>query len=222
MHIRVNQGIFYKDPMSSKLGRSLLTEGVTMIDTLGLELFTFKKLADLLKTTESSVYRYFKNKHFMLLYLINWYWGWTEQQLLAQVEKTGDPEERLRQALEIFIRKPSPEYVTGPAPFFDVLTLERVVIAESAKGFLTKEIEEEYGEGFFTPYRRLCTHLAEILLAINTTYPYPSTLSSTIMEGIVHQKFLSRHMPALTEARRRNDILLKCYMDMVMRTVGPH
>lgn len=220
MHIRVNQGIFYKDPMSSKLGRSLLTDGVGMIDTLGLELFTFKKLADLLKTTESSVYRYFKNKHFMLLYLINWYWGWTEQQLLTRIENTSDPEEKLQQILEIFIRKPSPEYITGPTPFFDVLTLERVVIAESAKGFLTKEIEEEYGEGFFTPYRRLCTHLAGVLLAINPTYPYPATLSSTILEGIVHQKFLSRHMPALTEARRRNDTLLRCYMDMIMRTVG--
>ena len=35
-----------------------------------------------LQTTESSVYRYFDNKHRLLVYQINLYWGWLNQQVI--------------------------------------------------------------------------------------------------------------------------------------------
>ena len=78
LSIRVSDRLFLKDPESSPLGRNILTTSVQIIDEIGMERFTFKKLANTLQTTESSVYRYFENKHMLLLYMSTWYWSWLE------------------------------------------------------------------------------------------------------------------------------------------------
>jgi len=44
-----------------------------MIDEFAFEFFTFKKLAEEINSTEASIYRYFENKHLLLLFLMNWY-----------------------------------------------------------------------------------------------------------------------------------------------------
>ncbi|MDH5608082.1 MAG: TetR/AcrR family transcriptional regulator, partial [Cyclobacteriaceae bacterium] len=41
-----------------------------MIAQIGFERFNFKKLSTTINSTEASVYRYFKNKHQLLDYLI--------------------------------------------------------------------------------------------------------------------------------------------------------
>ena len=38
-----------------------------------VEEFTFRKLAQKINTTEASVYRYFENKHRLLIYILAWY-----------------------------------------------------------------------------------------------------------------------------------------------------
>ncbi|MFZ1526229.1 MAG: hypothetical protein WAT22_15510 [Saprospiraceae bacterium] len=48
--------IYLKDPFSSELGRSIIKESIEMIDDLGFEEFTFKKLAIKIKSTEATVY----------------------------------------------------------------------------------------------------------------------------------------------------------------------
>lgn len=67
--ININEGLFLKDPGSSELGIEILFNSVVLLDELGFEQFTFKKLAQKIKSTESSIYRYFENKHKLLLYL---------------------------------------------------------------------------------------------------------------------------------------------------------
>ncbi|NQY67845.1 MAG: TetR/AcrR family transcriptional regulator, partial [Flavobacteriales bacterium] len=76
--IRVNNSIYLKDPESSDLGKNILGGGIDMIDEIGFEDFTFKKLAKEIGSTEASVYRYFESKHKLLLYIISWYWSWME------------------------------------------------------------------------------------------------------------------------------------------------
>ena len=39
-------GIFLKDPERSELGKRILKEGVSLIDKIGFEAFTFKKLGE--------------------------------------------------------------------------------------------------------------------------------------------------------------------------------
>ena len=76
IQITVNDKIFIKDPEHSEIGKSIIKSSMEMIHTMGMERFTFKKLATELGTTESTIYRYFENKHMLLIYLISWYWGW--------------------------------------------------------------------------------------------------------------------------------------------------
>ena len=43
--INVNENLFLKNPESSDLGKRILREGIMLIDEIGFDDFTFKKLA---------------------------------------------------------------------------------------------------------------------------------------------------------------------------------
>ena len=80
--ISVNPDIYLKDPESSELGRKIINHSIALIDELGFEQFTFKKLGIRITSNESSIYRYFENKHMLLLYLSSWYWTWVEYKIV--------------------------------------------------------------------------------------------------------------------------------------------
>ncbi len=61
-----------KDPQETKLGMSILNTSIELIDSIGFEKLTFKKLAIEVGTTEASIYRYFENKNQLLQYLFAW------------------------------------------------------------------------------------------------------------------------------------------------------
>ena len=82
MQIKVNEKTYLKNPEVSVLGKKILKEGHRMLNNLGFEDFTFKKLAEKIGTTESSIYRYFESKHQFLIYLLNWYWSYLEYQIV--------------------------------------------------------------------------------------------------------------------------------------------
>ena len=67
----VNDKIYLRDPEGTELGREIVKNAIDLIYELGFEGFTFKKLAIQIKTTEASIYRYFENKHRLLLYILN-------------------------------------------------------------------------------------------------------------------------------------------------------
>jgi|GEM_PF-3560661 len=100
LQITVNPNTYIKDPESSDLGQKILTTGIELMDELGFEVFTFKKLAERCGTTEASVYRYFESKHQMLLYLINRYWAGMEDQLAFAVANIDSAAERLSRAVK--------------------------------------------------------------------------------------------------------------------------
>ena len=78
LKFRMNEQLFLRNPEESDLGRRIVSASIKMIGELGFEAFTFKKLATQIETTEASVYRYFENKHRLLVYLVTWYWSWLE------------------------------------------------------------------------------------------------------------------------------------------------
>jgi len=82
VNVQVTEPVYLKDPLTTELGRRIIEHSVRMIDELGLETFTFGKLASSLGTAESSIYRYFENKHRLLIYLVGWYWSWREYKLV--------------------------------------------------------------------------------------------------------------------------------------------
>jgi AcrR family transcriptional regulator len=74
MPVNIHNGLCLRDPKETTLGQSILKYSIILIDELGFEHFTFKKLATKINSTEASIYRYFENKHLLLVYLSNWYW----------------------------------------------------------------------------------------------------------------------------------------------------
>ncbi len=128
--IQVNDHIYLKSPESSELGRKIVTEGINLMDELGFESFTFRKLAVKIESTEASIYRYFESKHKLLLYLTNWYWAWMEYRLMFGMANILNPKERLSRAITLLT-----EEVNEDSDFSHIneVKLNRIVIADSSK-----------------------------------------------------------------------------------------
>ncbi|AZQ60124.1 TetR/AcrR family transcriptional regulator [Maribacter sp. MJ134] len=200
--IRINEKIFLKDPESSDLGKRIVENSILMISKMGFESFTFKKLGTKIGSNESSIYRYFENKHKLLLYLTSWYWGWLEYQLVFATNGIADPEEKLRKAIEIVTKTTVED--TSFSHINEVL-LNKIVINEYSKSYLTKEVDTENKEGYFVIYKRLVNRLSKMIHGVDSEYPYPSSLASTLLEGSLHQHFLRDHFSSLTDFRENDD-----------------
>lgn len=194
--INVPSNIYERDPEQTQLGRKIINFGIRLIDELGFEAFTFKKLAIKINSTEASIYRYFESKHHLLVYLVSWYWSWLEYQLDYQTNNIEDPERRLKIAIRIvaeFTQKESTfSYINENA-------LHRIVVAESPKTYYTKNVDVDNKAHFFKCYKSLCKKIATIMTEINPAYTYPHALTSTILESAHQQVFFSLHLPSLTD-----------------------
>ncbi len=91
LRIKMNEKLYLRDPESTELGRRIVKEAIVMIEALGFEEFTFQKLAEAVGTTEASVYRYFENKHRLLVYIIAWYWTWMEYLVVYNINNLSSP-----------------------------------------------------------------------------------------------------------------------------------
>ncbi len=200
--IGINDKIYVKDPESSDLGKKIIENSIQLIYKLGFEGFTFKKLGLAIGSNESSIYRYFENKHKLLVYLASWYWGWKEYQLVFATNSIADPVEKLNKAIEIVTR--TTEKDTAFSHINEVL-LNKIMIDEYSKSYLTKEVDQENKEGYFEIYKRLVSRLSEMITAVDGSYPYPSSLSSTVLEGSLHQHFLLDHFISLTDCEQHSD-----------------
>ena len=194
--ISVSDSIYLKDPESTALGKRIVENGILLIDSMGFENFTFRKLGKEIKSNESSIYRYFENKHKFLVYITSWYWGWKEYQLVFATNSISDKYLKLERAIEV-ITKP----VIEDAEFGHIneVALNSIIINESSKSFLTKDVDVENLEGYFSIYKRLVKRLTEMITDVYNDYPYPSSLASTVIEGTLHQYFLRDHFKSLTD-----------------------
>jgi AcrR family transcriptional regulator len=213
--IGINEKIYLKDPESSDLGKRILEYSIMLIDEIGFENFTFRKLGNLIGSNESSIYRYFENKHKLLLYLSSWYWGWLEYQLVFATNAVTDPTEKLKRAIEIFTGKTE---VDSSFTHIDEVLLNRIVVNEYSKSYLIKEVQQENKEGYFEIYKRLIERISQMIINLNPNYKFPSSLASTILEGSFHQYFLQEHFPSLTDCDE-NNTPSKYFIDLVFKSL---
>jgi hypothetical protein len=82
--------------------------------------------------------------------------------------------------------------------------LHQIVISESSKVYLVKEVKEINENAVFKPYKDLCARISEIIQSHNPNYAYPHSLSSTLIETAHSQLFFSQHLPKLTDADKEN------------------
>ncbi|WP_299551647.1 TetR/AcrR family transcriptional regulator [Seonamhaeicola sp.] len=197
LKITVPEKIYVKDPESSDLGKRIVEHSITLIDEIGFEAFTFKKLGVLIGSNESSIYRYFESKHKLLLYLSSWYWAWIEYQLVFETHSLN-PTEKLKKAIEIVARSTKEDTNFS---HIDEVILNRIIVNENSKSFLTKEVDQENKDGYFVIYKRIVHRLRDMIKDINPDYAFPSSLASTIIEGSLHQHFLKDHFKSITDCK---------------------
>lgn len=208
VRFQLNDRLFIRDPQSTALGCRIIQYSILLIDELGFEAFTFKKLAERIKSTEASVYRYFENKHLLLIYLVSWYWEWVGYLIDTGTMNVEDSRRKLKIAIENIVdasrENPAIEYVNENV-------LHRIVIAEGTKAYHTKQVDEENKEGFFMDYKRLCEKVTSIIRELNPEFPYPRTVASTLLEMANSQIYFAEHLPSLTDLKIKD----QNYSDLV-------
>lgn len=217
IQVRVNDKIFLKDPESSELGKSMIRTSIDMIHSVGLEAFTFKKLAVELNTTESTIYRYFENKRKLLIYLISWYWGWLEYEMVLSTINIANPEEKLRNTIETIC---NPLKNNIEHEHINLNYLHEIIVEESLKAFLTKEVDIENEDGLFSNYKRINDRLIQNIKEINQDFRFANSLASIIINSSNHQRFLAMHFPTLTDIDESGQDLGQFLCDMVLKTIN--
>lgn len=215
LRLTVNDKLYLKDPDSSELGHRILQAGVLLIDRIGFEDFTFRKLGQAVGTTEASVYRYFENKQKFLLYLSAWYWSWMEYRLVVASNNIASPVKKLQIGIDLITEEPSEEIVSG----VNTAQLARVIFNESVKSYFNREVDRVNREGAYTSYKQFVARLASFVSEINPDYSYPHMLISTVIEGAHMQRFFAEHLPGLTNKKKQSGYIRRFFSEMVFHTL---
>ena len=215
LKIQVNNKIYLKDPETSILGKKIIDKSIILINEIGFEEFTFKKLGDLIGSNESSIYRYFESKHKLLVYLSSWYWSWMEYRLVFATNNIADPLEKLKKAITLVTEKIEDDQTTE---HINESILNKIIIAEFTKTLHTKEVDSENKEGFFIIYKRVINRIVAMIHEVNPDYPFAKSLVSNIVEGALHQHFLQEHLKTITNC---NEVISPTdfYINLVENTL---
>ena len=197
--IQLNEKLYVKDPETSTLGKKIIKNSIVLINEIGFEEFTFKKLGEKISSNESSIYRYFESKHKLLLYLSSWYWGWIEYKLAFATTNIDNPMERLKRGIAVVTQKIEDDASTLHV---NESILNKIIIQEFTKTLLTKEVDEENKEGFFLVYKRVINRIIEMIHDVDPNYEYAKSLASSIVEGALHQHFLKDHLKTITNCNQ--------------------
>ena len=215
INIAVNDKLYVKNPETSDLGKKIIEHSILLIDEIGFENFTFKKLGEKINSNESSIYRYFESKHKLMLYLSSWYWGWIEYKLVFATSNVTEPMVKLKKAITVVTEKVEDDQNTL---HINESILNRIIIQEFTKTLLTKEVDEENKTGFFMVYKRIINRIIEIIGEAKPDYAYAKSLASSIVEGALHQHFLKDHLKTITNCDDKNSVT-DFYIDLVEKTL---
>ncbi len=218
LQIKMNEKLFLRNPEHTELGKKLIQHSIKLIQKKGFEFFTFKKLAEDVGTTEASVYRYFENKHKLLIYITSWYWGWLGYRVSYSTNNITDPVVRLKRVIEILATTVEDDITTAHV---NESILHKIIISEGSKTYLTKHVTEDNKDQFFKPYKDLCALISEFIVDVNPKYKFPHSLASTIIEMAHLQNFFMNNLPSLTDFGKEKDEskLLAFLEDLVFSSI---
>jgi AcrR family transcriptional regulator len=211
INISIESSFYCKDPESTELGKKIVQVGIELMDQLGYEAFTFKKLGVEINSNESSIYRYFESKHAFLVYLVNWYWSWIEYKLVFATANIVSAEERLKKSIELLTEEVKED---SSFTFINEVLLCKIINTESSKAYYTIDVDKENEKGFYKTYKRVVQRVCDFVLEVNPQFKYPHMLISTIIEGAHHQNYFSKHLPALTDVEEGKNNIVEFYLKL--------
>lgn len=218
LQIKMNEKLFLRNPEQSVLGRKIILHSTELIHQQGFESFTFKKLAEKIGTTEAGIYRYFENKHRLLIYITAWYWSWLEFRVIVDTNNIKDPRVKMKRLIKLLATAVEDDVKTTHV---NENILHQIIIAEGTKAYLTKHVSEDNKDQLFKPYKDLCAKIGEIIYDCNPNYEYPKSLASTIIEIAHFQNFFMHNLPSLTDfgKEKNEDKIIAFLEDLVFSSI---
>lgn len=198
IQFKISEDLCLRDPQDTTYGKKVIRDSILLFDELGFESFTFKKLAIRIDSTEASIYRYFENKHFLLLWLTCWYWEWVNYLIDINLRNITDPEVRLRVVIHHIVNASTESPLTD---YVNENTLHRVVIKEGSKAYHVRSVDRENKMGYFESYEELVSKVASIIREVSPKFPYRRMLASNLFEMANNQIYFAEHMPQLTDIK---------------------
>ena len=214
--IKIEKHLYLKNPNASDLGRNIISHSITLIEQLGYEKFTFKKLAAVIKSTESSIYRYFENKHQLLIYLFSWYWNWIYYKIVLATLNIESTAVKLKNAMAILTNEVKED---KSILFVNEELLHKIIITESFKVIHTKAVDKENKNGCFEAYKKVINYVSTMVLEVNPQYKFSHILITTVIEGVQQQQYYSSHLPSLTDGLSKSQTIATFYSDMVFKMI---
>jgi len=206
---KLNDSLYARDPQDTELGKRIIRESILLIDEIGIEAFTFKKLAKRIQSTEASIYRYFVNKHMLLLFLTSWYWEWVSYLIQIDTKNVIDPARKLKIVLKNIVFATEENNMTE---YVNESVLHKIIVKEGAKAYHTAHVDAENKVGMFMSYKMLVQRIVDTISEVNPKFPYKYSLASNIFEMSNSQIYFADHLPSLTnincEATTRQDEML--------------
>ena len=149
-HLVPDPSLHLRDPGASTIGGRILSEGLALMTEIGLEAFTFKKLAERAECTEATIYKYFPNKQRLLQYYFQLYWMWLDTHCQQEGRTLDDPWERVQGDIRSLCGIWSKDAMAAQ---LDPVALRALVIVEGSKSFLHRNVDEDNNTLF--PYTTL-------------------------------------------------------------------
>ena len=203
IRIKMNEKLFLRNPEESVLGKKIVKYGLILINKIGFEEFTFKKLSREISTTEATIYRYFENKHRLLIYLINWYWSYIEYKVVFQTNNITNPEKKLKTIIRLLVENAADKELNSD--FISEKDAYQLIMWEGSKSYLTRNVSKDNNDRLFKPYKDLCERIALIIKEHNPKYKFPHSMASTLLEMAHAQKFFMQNLPSLTDFLKDED-----------------
>lgn len=204
IRFNLNDKLYHRDPQNTEFGQKLLSNSILLMDEVGFEAFTFKKLASRMNSAEASVYRYFENKHLLLLYLSSWYWEWVNYLIEINTKNVDDPLRKLKIVLHTIVNASVESDLTE---YVNERVLHRIIIHESSKSYHVNSVDSENELGFFLSYKNVVEKVSLVILEVNPGFVYSKSLASNLFEMANNQIYFAEHLPRLTDIDNDNNIL---------------
>ena len=201
--ITLSSGLYLRNPQESNLGKKIIEQSINMIFTYGFESFNFKKLANEINSTEASLYRYFQNKHMLLLYLVNWYWEWVMYLITINTMNITVAEQKLQIIIHSIVSASKSNCLVD---YVDENKLQSIMISEGTKTYHTIGVDKENAEGFFKSYKNLVTMISKVITEVNPEFKYPNALASNLFEMSNSHIFFAQHLPKLTNVTSKVNV----------------
>jgi len=203
IRIKMNEKLFLRNPEESLLGKKIVKNGLLLINKIGFEEFTFKKLSIEISTTEATIYRYFENKHRLLIYLINWYWSYKEYKVVFKTNNITNPEIKLKTIIKLLVENSADKELSSD--FISEKEAYQLIMWEGSKSYLNRNVSKDNSDRLFKPYKDLCERIASIIKEYNPKYKFPHSMASTLLEMAHAQKFFMQNLPSLTDFSKDED-----------------